>query len=566
MSRLPISPFDPGRYIGTVAQVTPTTATINLPRAYGSGVQYAGHLVARGQVGEFVVVEGDEHAVLGRIIEVRLPERDRLMVEPLAQISGNREPHAVGVIQLLVTISLVSGEVANSIPSYPRVGQHVFAAHANIVQFAAQGGSAPEDREVQLANLPHSITTTISFSPDQLFGRHCAVVGTTGGGKSWTVARMVEEIARLRGKAILFDATGEYRSLDERTRHVYLGGKRRDEEDQRQFVSFHFRALTELDLFVLFQPSSGTQAPKLREALRSLKLLRLRPDLASPNGTLVKSEQEIAPIESAFAECADVLNKESRDYDIARLAMQINEECFWPTMRGNSARYGQAQENERGYCASLVSRIASTVNSEYMACLFRPEELPSLGQVVKEFMAADDQSILRVSMEELPFEHHARELVTNAMGRYFLNQARKQEFRKKPMVVILDEAHQFLNRSIGDELNRVMLESFGLIAKEGRKYGLTCVLATQRPRDVPEDVLSQMGMFIVHRLIGERDRAVVEKACGNMDASAARFLPTLGQGEAIVVGIDSPMPLPVKIIAPQCAPETKGPDYAGGWI
>ena len=134
-----------------------------------------------------------------------------------------------------------------------------------------------------------------------------------------------------------------------------------------------------------------------------------------------------------------------------------------------------------------------------------------------------------------------------------------------PTVVVLDEAHQFLSKSIGDENNRVSLDAFGLIAKEGRKYGLTTLLATQRPRDIPEDVLSQMGMFIVHRLINERDRDIVEKACGNLDGSAAAFLPTLGQGEAILVGVDFPMPTPIKVTEPEYPPQSEGPSYAKFW-
>lgn len=74
-----------------------------------------------------------------------------------------------------------------------------------------------------------------------------------------------------------------------------------------------------------------------------------------------------------------------------------------------------------------------------------------------------------------------------------------------------------------------------------------------------------MGMFVVHRLINEKDRQVVESACGNLDASAAAFLPTLGQGEAILVGVDFPMPTPVKIIEPDFPPKSKGPDYANYW-
>lgn len=65
------------------------------------------------------------------------------------------------------------------------------------------------------------------------------------------------------------------------------------------------------------------------------------------------------------------------------------------------------------------------------------------------------------------------------------------------MGVFIDEAHQFLNKKIGDELNRFELDVFGNIAKEGRKFGLNVVIATQRPRDIPEDVLSQIGAFLL---------------------------------------------------------------------
>lgn len=72
-------------------------------------------------------------------------------------------------------------------------------------------------------------------------------------------------------------------------------------------------------------------------------------------------------------------------------------------------------------------------------------------------------------------------------------------------------------------------------------------------------------MFIVHRLINERDRNVVEKACGDLDASAAAFLPTLGQGEAMVVGVSSPMPLPVTINRPVQPPSSRSADYENLW-
>ena len=109
------------------------------------------------------------------------------------------------------------------------------------------------------------------------------------------------------------------------------------------------------------------------------------------------------------------------------------------------------------------------------------------------------------------------------------------------------------------------LDAFDLIAKEGRKYGLTICIATQRPRDIPEGVLSQMGTLIVHRLINDRDREVVERASGEIDRSAAEFLPTLAPGQAVIIGVDFPIPLTVQMTAPSAPPDSRGPDFQRYW-
>lgn len=514
-----------------------------------------------GQVGEFVLIESEEHAIVGRIIEVRLPERERLTVEPTAQ-DGDADANPVGLIQLLTSLELASGKAVRGIPAHPRIAQHVFSAHPLLIKHAVEQGIETDD-SINLAFLPHSLSTRVSLTPEALFGRHCAVLGTTGGGKSWTVAHIIEEIVRLHGKAILFDATGEFSTLGRGVRHVYLGGQRVGVEDTREFVGYPFNQLSESDLFVFFNPTGASQAPKLRAALRSLKLAHQCKELAS-NGYLAKINQLKKPIDDALKAHAVALDAEGALYDIHELPQQIQEECTWPPSTTEPVKFGNVQNTELSYCITLIARIEAMLKSPYMACIFRPKGLTALPQVITEFLESKD-SVLRVSMENLPFEHNTRELVTNAVGRYLLKLARAGQFKRKPTVVVLDEAHQFLGKTLGDEYSRVSLESFGVIAKEGRKYGLTTVLATQRPRDIPEDVLSQMGMFIVHRLINEKDRQVVEKACGNMDASAAAFLPTLGQGEAILVGIESPMPLPVQIIRPDAEPHSEGPQYKTWW-
>ncbi|WP_449302744.1 ATP-binding protein, partial [Porphyromonas endodontalis] len=132
-----------------------------------------------------------------------------------------------------------------------------------------------------------------------------------------------------------------------------------------------------------------------------------------------------------------------------------------------------------------------------------------------------------------------------------LRKARTCSFREKPILLFIDEAHQFLNKRISaDDDTSFYLQGIELIAKEARKYGLFLCLATQMPRDIPLGILSQMGAFIVHRLINEQDKKAVESAASSLNKSMLSFLPTMGAGEALLMGVDFPMPLLLKIEPP----------------
>lgn len=570
--RLSTSPFDPSRYVGSVTFISPDAAKINLPHAASVAPrQYSGYAVLGGQVGEFVFIEGEGVAVLGRITEVRLPDSERLKAEPA--VGEKPDAHPIGFVQLLTTLELSSGRVISGIPSHPRIGQHVYSAHPLLVKHIVEGSTAREDGVVELATIPQDSSTKVNVSPAHLFGRHCAVLGATGGGKSWTVARVVQEAAKLGGKIILVDPSGEFHTFQQGVRSVFLGGQRKDEKDVRTFVAFPYWDLTEADLFAIFQPSPGAQMPKLREAIRSLKLRYVLDAESAMSGDRTlnvykKANTSKSDYLKALAVHNDSIEVKGARYRIRSLARQIHEECVADfsgySSNPNHNEWGNYDDRMRGYCDTLMSKIYSATQSKGLHCLFRPEEYSALTDHLEDFIASDD-AVIRICLEDLPFEHNARELLINAIGRHLLGLARDGRFDKMPTVVVLDEAHQFLSKSVGDENNRVNLDAFGLIAKEGRKYGLTTLLATQRPRDIPEDVLSQMGMFIVHRLINNRDREIVEKACGNLDASAAAFLPTLGQGEAILVGVDFPMPTPIKVTEPVYPPKSSGPSYAVFW-
>jgi hypothetical protein len=569
-SGLPVYPFDQDRCIGTVTEVGPTTAKVNLPKAAQPEGQWLhGHKFGCGQVGEFVFLECADLALFGRIVYVKLPERERLEVE--SDVEDPSDVHPVGTVQLLTSIRLQNGEVLGGIPEFPRVGSKAYLVHPQLLKWIAEASQKqpgnPDPITLELASIPSASDTAVCITPNRLFGRHCAVLGATGGGKSWTLARMIERAGQFQSKLVLLDATGEFYTLEGDIQHIQIGAGTPMPATCEEAVIPHHE-LTELDLFALFRPSGQVQVPKLRAALKSLKLAKIlgAGHAIVKNGCIVKTGLLKEDFDTPYKQHSKVLDGQVADLDIARLCDQIQNECVYPTANygKDPTKWGDIAPGDVSYCVPLLARIEDTLQSPGLACIFAPGTKRKFSTIFEEFINSN-KKILRISLKYLPSSHDAREVIANVIGRYLLNLSKAGKFVKKPVVVFLDEAHQFLSRTLGDDFLRYPLDAFDSMAKEGRKFSATLCIATQRPRDIPEGVLSQMGTLIVHRLTNDADRQVVERASGDIDCSAAAFLPTLAPGEAIIVGVDFAIPLIVQISRPRCAPDSSGPDYQEHW-
>lgn len=561
MTHLPFFPFEPELAIGTIVEITPLAAKVNLPLAgKAEGATFYGNRYGRGEVGEFVFIEASKYAILGRVTLVKLPERERLTVEPT--LGRQVESHPIGTVQLLSTLVLSDGEVLGGISEFPRIGASVFSAHPELIKWIAEYAKrdkGPSPLKLNFAHISEKDQTQIAITPEKLFGRHCAVLGSTGGGKSWTLAKILETLEDTHAKAVLIDATGEYHTLEGAVTHVHFDAHPQLPATSTEVV-VPYNCITEHELFVMFRPSLQSQGPKLRNAMKSLKLAKLDPTLTE-NGFIKKENQPKAPFEAAYKKHIAKIDNEMADFEISKLTSQIDQECCYL----NAASWGKIDQKEQGYCVSLLNRIESMIGASELACIFKPENRASVFDAIGQFLGDPTKRVFRISMSHLPFAYDTREIVANAIGKHLLKVARKGGFKTRPLVVLLDEAHNFMSKSIGDELSKYSLDAFESIAREGRKFCLTICLATQRPRDLPDSVLSQMGTMIVHRLTGNNDREAVERASGDVDRSAASFLPTLGPGEAILVGTDFPFPLTIKIIPPKLKPDSKGPDYQSLW-
>jgi hypothetical protein len=314
----------------------------------------------------------------------------------------------------------------------------------------------------------------------------------------------------------------------------------------------------------MFEPSGKVQGPKLRQAIRSLRLAALEPDLA-PDGVIKKIGQSKAAWRAALKKNRNstLVDKPSQPFDVSKLISQIVQECHFDDGGEN---WGSKSLNDLAYCSTLFTRIQAVLHSSSFSSIFgeHAEETSALSEVFDAFWTGN-KNILRLCLGGVSYEFYAREIIANAIGRKIMTLAREERFTKKPLLAVLDEAHNFLGRSVGSEETAARLDAFEIIAKEGRKYGLNICVATQRPRDITEGVLSQMGTLIVHRLTNDRDRDVVERACGEIDRSAAAFLPNLKQGEATLIGVDFPIPMTIQIGRPSTPPKSEGPSFQKAW-
>lgn len=561
-------------FLGVAASITARSINVNLSEAgRPSGSHFCGGRYGRGEVGEFVLVEGQQSLILGRISEIKVQEPERRSIT--RHFAGNADMDALGQIQLLGCVATDSLRVTAGVDAYPRLGDRIYAAPHRFIALLPLLMEASDSETpaviLELGTIDTAHGSVVSVKPERLFGRHCAILGATGGGKSWTIARIIEECLQHRAKLILIDATGEYRDFQgEHVTHCHLGNPIATATGSIA-SSLPPTSFVESDFLALFEPAGKVQGPKLRAAIRSLRLARLKPELA-PKGFIEKINQSKIDIEAAEKApgIASQLDDPGQAFDVNHLVAQIEQECVYPEgflprpQQGKDSTKWGGEDGNFSHCLSLVARINGVLTSPAFSCVFKAHDQRSVSETISEFIT-NDKRLLRICLSGVAYEYRAREIIANVIGRLLLGKARNGDFKERPLVVMVDEAHNFLGRHLGSDDYQARLDAFEIIAKEGRKYGLTVCLASQRPRDITEGVLSQMGTLIVHRLTNERDREVVERACGEIDRAASAFLPNLRPGEAVIIGTDFPIPMTIQIKEPDTTPLSDGPRYQRCW-
>lgn len=570
------SAFQDSYFVGYIKQVSTKFVTIHFPSSILLKKFYwNSESLHAGIVGNYILIEGEDHGFLGHIIEIDLPEKERLSLNQTA--FEKDEFHPIAKAEILLSFDFYKMKAEKGLNQLPPIGSKVFVCSSDILlSFLRDFGKSanyPDEPGFEIATLSSDVSCKIKISPQAMFCRHCAIVGTTGGGKSFTVAKLLEEIVRNNGKAVLFDATGEYDTFSSLPSTAHL--KFNQSGEKRAFL--HHTTLYEHDLIALFRPAGQIQLPKLQDAFKSLRLVKLLKErnnldkfdnelekiYITSNDTLEKASKDRNKLLAAASKFPE-LDSIVCDFDITKLGYQIYNECVFEQGTTGHDSFGIKNERDLGNCYSLISRVNLAIKNTDFASVFGLNDKSGgpgdFFTEYKSFVEDKGKNLLIVDVSRVPSDNNLQAILINAFGRFFLQKSLDKIFKNEPLLLILDEAHLFLNKKVFDEYSiEVSLNSFERIAKECRKFGLFLILSTQMPRDIPTGILSQFGTFIVHRLINQRDRETIEFACSEATKTSLSFLPSLVPGQALFAGVEFPMPIILQIQKPTIEPDSSTP-------
>lgn len=390
---------------------------------------------------------------------------------------------------------------------------------------------------------------------DKLFQRHAAVVGSTGSGKSFCVARIVEQMAELKhASGILFDIHGEY-STD----------------------SFKKKGIKQ---YKIATPSDLTETDKLNKGILMVPywllnyeemqaLLLDRSDQNAPNQAMLLSREVLNEKENnvtgtAFDKIITVDSPVAYDMKPLLKKLEDYDEQMVPGAKSGTEKQGPYY----GKLTRFNQRLANKLSDKRMGFMFSlsAEELKQdwLEQFCKVLMDGE-QGVKVVDMSEVPSD--VLPLIIGLLARIIFSvQQWSVKEHRHPIALLCDEAHLYVQQSTSmDAVAELGLRSFERIAKEGRKYGVGLVIISQRPSEVNRTVLSQCNNFISLRLTNVDDQNVIKRLLPDNLGNIADNLSLLDIAEAIIVGDSTLLPSRVKIDEPTIKPSSQTVPFWSIW-
>lgn len=471
----------------------------------------------------------------------------------------------------------------------PALGASVFPL-SSVERQAVLGAVEIKSEALSLGHDARHPSIPIDVDLNDFLGRHVAVLGGTGQGKTNFIARILQIVAtKPRSRIVIFDINGEYgtalATAGIRVLYTVIGKELTPLAPKGAVVRrIPYFALGRPGLFRLLLPSERTQSPALRYALQHLPFVEADQSCAWPasakaTGTLHDDCVTGTPAKAAAA-LALIDNPTAR-------ATASN----WPHMRAIAClaaeKYVVKQGRngwERdaflyGHIQTMLKRIDTMLTDDAVAEVLDTTGGKPTGRSLNlndEARAFCEQMFGTAKWKKDDWNVHVVDLsrVANDLLPFVVG-ATLETFGSvlfargpggtHPTLLVLEEAHHYLRQLQGDSESGQNALAYERLAKEGRKFGASLMISTQRPAEVSPTVLAQCGTWAIFRLTNESDQKAIAAATEFSSSRVSSLLATLARGEALLFGSSRPMPVKLKFDPPTPGPTSRDPRFAESW-
>ena len=560
-------------YLGRIIKVDSSSVEVEISEDIPSSSPIInGKVYKLGQIGTFVKV------VAGNILTFGL-------VESVSNTPSNiNSDTVVNKGSRYLSVQLIGEKVGNKkfekgIGLYPTINDEVhIVTDEDLFDLY---GKTDDTENGLLAIGKHASSDNLDVYLDihKLVLRHSAILGSTGSGKSNSVVAILKQIGTQmhNSRMLLIDPHGEYASAFPEAKVFRIG-----DEKSPLYIPFWLMNFDELMYFLVGAKSSDDQKPeyrRFREIITQAKKMNCHLKAGDVNPNYITAD---SPIPFNIRKIWYDINREiNATYQIADASKQTSEnEClvregipeklepaeFEPYAMSNQAPYRSRKQEMYSYEKKLLARLKdSRYDFMFYPGEYKDENSPKdLHNLLLDWNGGDERlAILDLSNLKNEVMDITLRLITRFVyDSMFWGRNEPNTGRNRPLLIAYEEAHSYLGKNETIYARNAVEKIF----KEGRKFGLGAVVISQRPSELSETILAQVGTFIALRLTNSSDQSIVKSMAPDNMNSLISLLPSLRIGEAVIVGEAINIPTRVRLPLQSPRPDSSDPELVSAWM
>ena len=452
-----------------------------------------------------------------------------------------------------------------------------------------------------LGHLVQNKEVKLNIDGNTFFSKHIGIVGSTGSGKSCTVAKILQEVVGIQeagnvnimrqknAHIIIFDIHSEYKSAFTLADEQKFSLNYLDVEKLK--LPYWLMNSEELEsIFIESNESnSHNQISQFRRAV-ILNKEKYNPSLSKVtyDTPVYFSIEEVYNYISNMND--EVISKIANEEQVPKIINDKKEQeairdrkryfeeryTFIPTSTAAASKASNGPFN--GEFNRFISRLDNKINDRRLEFLMKPQKengnvytSDDFDEILKQFLGyLNKANVSIIDLSGVPFE--VLSITISLISRIVFDfcfhfsklKHERNEVNDVPFMIVCEEAHNYVPRS-GSVDYAASRKSIERIAKEGRKYGISLMVVSQRPSEVSDTIFAQCNNFIALRLTNISDQSYIKNLLPNNTNAVAEILPTLQPGQCLMVGDASPIPAIVQLEKPNPEPQSKNVDVYDVW-